>query len=173
MTGPATDHIRPARTGDAPAMAAVFAAAIETKAARSYGPRERAAWIARGSAERLAAMVEDPENRLLVAETEDGWPGPDGPGRLIGLAGLHGGEVSLLYTAPTAGAGTGTRLLCAVEALAREAGLAGLTLTASRNALAFYLSRGYAVLSLASRPLPGGLSLPVCLMAKTFGPECP
>ena len=163
MTVPAADRIRPALPDDAPAMARVFAAAIEAKAALSYGPRERAAWIARGSAERLAAMAGDPENRLLVAEAA-------GPAGLTGLAGLRGCEVSLLYTAPLAAPGTGARLLCAVEALAREIGLEGLTLNASRNALAFYLSQGYAVLRLANRPLPGGVSLPVCLMAKTLAP---
>uniref|UniRef100_I2Q4H5 N-acetyltransferase domain-containing protein n=1 Tax=Desulfovibrio sp. U5L TaxID=596152 RepID=I2Q4H5_9BACT len=164
MTAPSADRIRPARPDDAPAMARVFAAAIEAKAGRSYGPRERAAWIARGSAERLAAMAGDPENRLLVVEAATETPG------LTGLAGLRGCEVSLLYTAPTAAPGTGVRLLRTVEALARESGLKGLTLNASRNALAFYLSQGYAVLRLASRPLPGGVSLPVCLMAKTLVP---
>jgi putative acetyltransferase len=161
MTAPTADRIRPALPDDAPAMARVFAAAIEAKAGRSYGPRERAAWIARGSAERLAAMAGNPENRLLVAETQQG---------LTGLAGLRGCEVSLLYTAPLAAPGTGVRLLRAVETLARETGLEGLTLNASRNALAFYLSQGYAVLRLANRPLPGGVSLPVCLMAKTLAP---
>ncbi|EHJ47345.1 hypothetical protein DFW101_1336 [Solidesulfovibrio carbinoliphilus subsp. oakridgensis] len=164
MTVPARDRIRPALPDDAPAMARVFAAAIEGKAACSYGPRERAAWIARGSADRLAAMVEDPDHNLFVAEA---GPGPTG---LTGLAGLRGCEVSLLYTAPLAAPGTGARLLRAVESLAREIGLEGLTLNASRNALAFYLAQGYAVLRLANRPLPGGVSLPVCLMAKTLAP---
>ena len=140
-------------------MARVFAAAIEAKARDSYGPRERAAWIARGTAERLAAMAADPAHRLLAAEAETS---------LVGLAGLRHGEVSLLYAAPDAPPGTGTRLLAAVEALARETGLSGLTLTASRNALSFYLRQGYRIVHLAARPLPGGVSLPVCLMVKAL-----
>lgn len=157
MTETAPDRIRPAAPGDAPAMARVFAASIEAKAGPSYGPRERAAWIARGSADRLAAMCRDPEHRLLVAEAAGG---------LTGLAGLRSCQVSLLYTAPEACPGTGARLLEAVEALARQAGLTGLTLTSSRNALPFYLRHGYAIVRPALRPLPGGLSLAVCLMAK-------
>jgi|GEM_PF-2952905 len=144
-------------------MARVFAGAIEAKARDSYGPRERAAWTARGTAARFAAMVADPDHRLLVAGTE---------AAIVGMAGLRHGEVSLLYAAPDAPPGTGTRLLAAIEALARETGCQGLSLAASRNALSFYLRHGYEILSLASRPLPGGVSLPVCLMAKIL-PEAP
>ena len=57
-----------------------------------------------------------------------------------------------------------------ITELAREMGLTGLTLCSSRNALSFYLRHGYAIVTMASRPLPGGVSLPVCLMAKTIGP---
>ena len=82
------------------------------------------------------------------------------------MAGHRGCEVSLLYAGPDAPPGTGSRLLTAIETRARESGHCGLTLTASRNALCFYLRHGYTVLRLASRPLPGGVSLPVCLMVK-------
>lgn len=157
MTTP--PRIRPAEAGDAPDMAAVFAAAIETGARDSYGPRERAAWAGRGTPERFADMLADPEHVLLVAEAA---------GAVVGVAGLRGCELSLLYAAPAAPAGTGTRLLAAVEELALRSGLAGLTLSASRNAVPFYIRRGYAIVRLASRPLPGGVSLPVCLMAKTL-----
>lgn len=161
MMPPAATVIRPAVSDDAPAMARVFAAAIATRARDSYGPRERAAWVARGSAARFAAMAGDRQNRLLVAEAD---------GVVTGLAGLRGDEVSLLYAGPQAVPGTGARLLAAVEDLARSLGLPGLTLCASRNAVSFYLRHGYGIVTLASRPLPGGVSLPVCLMAKTFGP---
>ena len=157
----APHDIRPARAEDAPAMARVFAAAIETKARDSYGPRERAAWIARGTPERFAAMLDDPRNRLFVAGPEAG---------IHGIAGLTGCELSLLYTTPEAAPGAGARLLAAVEALARAAGIAGLGVTASRNALPFYLRHGYTVVRLATRPLPGGVALPVCLMAKALLP---
>jgi putative acetyltransferase len=162
MTPLGDTHIRPAGPDDAQTMADVFAAAIEGKAGASYGPRERAAWVARGSAARLADMMADAKNRLLVAETNY---------VLTGIAGLCGCEVSLLYTSPTAAPGTGTLLLEAIEALARQLGQDGLTLTASRNALAFYHKHGYTVLRLASRPLPGGVALPVCLMAKGLTSE--
>lgn len=152
--------IRPAQTTDATQMARVFAVAIEGKAGASYGPRERAAWIARGTGERFAAMLAAPENRLLVAET---------PAGLAGMGGLTGSELSLLYTAPEALPGTGTRLLEAVETLARQSGLTGLTLTASRNALPFYLRHGYFVISPARKEFPNAISLVVCLMAKVFG----
>ncbi|MHC1712548.1 MAG: GNAT family N-acetyltransferase [Solidesulfovibrio sp.] len=160
MTPQDETHIRPAAPDDAPAMADVFAAAIEGKAGASYGPRERAAWVARGSTARLTDMMADAKNRLLVAESNY---------VITGIAGLCGCEVSLLYTSPTAAPGTGARLLEAIETLARQLGQDGLTLTASRNALAFYHKHGYSVLRLASRPLPGDVALPVCVMVKTLG----
>lgn len=154
-------HIRPAAVGDAPAMAAVFAAAVMTRALSFYGPRELAAWAAQGSAERFATMLADPDRQLVAAEAGE---------RLVGLAGLEGGEVGLLYAAPEAPAGTGTALLAAVEGLARAQGIAVLTLIASRNALPFYVKRGFAIVKPARRPLASGVSLPVCLMAKTLEP---
>ncbi len=153
--------IRPACPDDAAAMARVFAAAIDVKARDSYGPRERAAWIARGTTERFAAMIEDQHNRLLVGETD---------GQMLAIGGLTGCEVSLLYAAPDAPTGTGAFMLAAVEALARADGITGLGLTASRNALTFYLRQGYAIVRLARRPLDGGVALPVCILAKTLAP---
>jgi putative acetyltransferase len=153
--------IRQAEPDDAAAMARVFAAAIETKARDSYGPRERAAWIARGTPERFRAMLSDVRNTLFVALTN---------GRILGVGGLTASEVSLLYTCPDAPAGTATALLRVIEDLARTRGLAGLGLTASRNALPFYLRQGYAVVRLATRPLANGVALPVCLMAKILVP---
>jgi putative acetyltransferase len=152
-------RIREAVPEDAPALARIFAAAIEAKARESYGPRERAAWIARGTAQRFAAMLAAPQHRLLVAHA------PSGP---TGFGGLTGSELSLLYAAPDAAPGTGARLLARLEDLARTSGIPALTLTASRNALSFYLRHGYAIVSPARRDLPGGLSLVVCLMAKTL-----
>lgn len=158
MTVPETT-IRPAGPDDASAMARVFAAAIEGKARDSYGPRERAAWAGRGTPQRFRVMLADERNHLFVAVQET---------RLTGLAGLTGCELSLLYTSPDAGPGTGTKLLAAVEELARAQGIGGLGLTSSRNAVPFYLRRGYAVARLAVRPLPGGVALPVCLMVKSL-----
>lgn len=152
-------RVRPAGAGDASAMAEVFAAAVLTRGLSFYGPRELAAWAAQGSAERFAAMLADPARQLVAAEVEE---------RLVGLAGLEGSEVGLLYAAPNAPAGTGTTLLAAVEALAREQGTRALTLIASRSALSFYLKRGFAIVKPARRPLAGGVSLPVCLMVKTL-----
>ena len=157
MLASATLRIRPATAEDAPALARVFAAAIETKAREAYGPRERAAWAARGTTERFAAMPADERNTILA-----GLCG----GAVCGVAALTGFEVSLLYAAPAAPAGAGATLLAAIESLARERGIAGLQLCASRNALTFYLRQGYAIVSAARRPLADGIALPVCLMAK-------
>ncbi|KHK01312.1 GNAT family N-acetyltransferase [Desulfovibrio sp. TomC] len=151
--------IRPATGQDASALARVFAAAIEDKAREAYGPRERAAWVARGTKERFAAMLADTRNTILAALCG---------GTICGMVSLTGFEVSLLYAAPTAPSGTGATLLAAIEALARERGIAGLQLCASRNALSFYLRHGYGIVSAARRPLADGIALSVCLMAKTL-----
>lgn len=161
MSVPPVLTIRPAVAADATALSRVFMAAIEAKAREGYGPRERAAWAARGTPERFAAMLDDERNTILAAWLD---------GRLCGLGGLTGFEVSLLYAAPDAPAGTGEALLAAVEALARERGLGGLELCASRNALSFYLRHGYAIITPAKRELTPQVSLPVCLMAKSLAP---
>lgn len=156
--------IRPATPNDAPELSRIFVAAIQSKAREGYGPKERAAWAQRGTRERFAAMLADERNAILVAS-------PAGrPESLCGMAGLTGFEVSLLYAAPDAPAGTGGVLLEAVEALARERGLSGLELCASINALSFYLRSGYAIVTPARRELSPGISLAVCLMAKALAP---
>jgi putative acetyltransferase len=162
MTQPCALDIRPAVPADAPALARIFAAAIQAKARESYGPRERAAWAARGTAERFAAMLADDRNAILTARHA---------GRICGLAGLTGFEVSLLYADPDAPPGTGAALLQAVEAMARQHGLAGLRLCASRNALSFYLRHGYEIVSPGTRTLTPQISLAVCLMAKSLADE--
>lgn len=149
--------LRLAAPGDAPELARVFAAAVMAGARGYYGPGELRAWVAQGSAERFEGMLADPAKTVLAAEVG---------GVLVGLAGLEGAEVMLLYAAPGAPPGTGCRLLAAVENLARERGRGALTLNASRNALRFYLKRGYRILAPARRLLPGGESLVVCLMVK-------
>jgi hypothetical protein len=160
VTGSRADlSVRPAVPGDVEAMAAVYAQSVLAGGRGHYGPRELAAWADQGSAARFTAMLAEPAKALLVAEAD---------GAVAGLAGLEGSEVILLYAGPTAPPGTGTALLAAVEALARDRGLGALSLVASRNALRFYLGRGYGILSTAVRTLPGEVGLPVCLMGKTL-----
>lgn len=161
LIAPAGLSVRPAGAEDVPAMAGVFAAAVLTRGRGHYGPRELEAWAGRGTAGRFAAMLTAPAKTLFVAEAN---------GTVVGLSGLEGGEVILVYAAPDAPPGTGSVLLAAVEDLARTRHIPVLTLTSSKNALRFYLGRGYGLVSLAVRELPGGAALPVCLMAKTLLP---
>lgn len=154
--------LRRAGPEDASALATVFARAVLTRARGAYGPRELAAWAEQGSAERFAAMLADPAKTVLAAV------GAEPAAELVGLAGLEGEEIILLYADPAAPPGTGRTLLGAVERLARQRGIEAVRLFASRNAVPFYLARGYAWLAMAGRELPGGQRLPGCLMAKTL-----
>lgn len=147
--------IRLAAPCDGDSVAAVFHAAIHGKAARSYTARQLAAWGASRTGEDFRQDIALGMNPFLVAEvTASGTPAPDragdagrpiavSPSAVIGFGALRDNEVAYLYAAPQAPPGAGGALLRELERHAAEQGRTELRLTASLNALHFYMARGY------------------------------
>lgn len=135
MTDATRLSLRPYLPADAPALAALFRAAIEDLTGEDYDADQQDAWASAADDEdafgaRLAALL------TLVAV---------GGGTPVGFAALKdNAHVEFLYVHPDA-AGTGVaRALCdALEALARSRGTKVLTVDASDTALGFFQARGY------------------------------
>ncbi len=126
--------LRPYLPADAPALAAIFASAIEELTADDYSEAQREAWMA-------AAEDDEFERRLtsdltLVATLE---------GSPVGFASLRGNDhIRMLYVHPAvAGQGIATMLVDALEKLAVSRGAKSLTVDASDTAQGFFAKRGY------------------------------
>lgn len=127
--------LRPYLPDDAPVLAAIFCASIQTLTADDYSERQQAAWMAQAAdepafAHRLASQL------TLVATLA---------GEAVGFVSLKGGdEIDLLYVHPdAAGQGVACMLCEAVEKLAAARGAKRLTVDASDTALGFFQKRGY------------------------------
>ena len=96
----------------------------------------------------------------------------DGQGRVLGaggygLAGAGRAEIRHLATDPDAvRQGIGRRLMHGIFAAAKGEGLRGFDCLASRTAVPFYQSMGFAVLGPTSIPMLPGLAFPAVRMAK-------
>ncbi len=133
-----TLHIRPAEDADAEAISAVIVRALREVNARDYPIDAIADMVAGAGPEGVRARLA--ARTVLVAEAA---------GEVIGTAGLErtpkGAALRSLYVRPDAhGRGIGSRLLRAVEDLARAEGHAVLLVPASITAETFYLRHGYA-----------------------------
>jgi GNAT superfamily N-acetyltransferase len=132
-------RLRPATSGDAPALAGVFDAAVREGWAYLGEVARRPMF----TAEHWIELVADhaPPRALIVAE--------DGAGALAGFAAVHpeSGELFLLFVDPAyAGRGVGRTLLAAAHDALRAAGRAEAYLyTEERNARAraVYAAAGY------------------------------
>ena len=132
-------RVRAARAGDLPGLIDLYRATVHAIGAGHYTPQELTAWASddlrpEDWAPRLA------RNTALVAEDD---------GTLLGFAELSPeGAVDMLYVHKDhQGRGVATALLAALEARARDRGLARLTTNASRIARPFFLRRGFALLA--------------------------
>jgi putative acetyltransferase len=124
-------RVRAARDGDLPGLIDLYRATVHAIGAGHYTPQELTAWASddlrpEDWAPRLA------RNTALVAEDD---------GTLLGFAELSPeGAVDMLYVHKDhQGRGVATALLAALEARARDRGLARLTTNASRIARPFFL----------------------------------
>lgn len=151
-------EIRPARTGEAPALSAL---ALRSKAHWGYD----AAFIEACRDELTLRDDELAPRRTLVAELDGG---------VAGFGTLEGdppyGELGMLFVEPAAiGRGVGGTLLAALVAAAREEGFARLAIDADPNAEAFYLAQGAVRAGeVASGAVPGRV-LPRLELAVTPG----
>jgi putative acetyltransferase len=133
-------HIRSLHSGDAPALARIFYAAVHQVGGLHYSPEQVNAW---------APVVPDPERflergtdgRILLVAADDA----DQP---LAYGDLEGdGHIDHLYCRPdVAGTGVASALYDRLEAAARDRGIARLYVEASEPARRFFLRKGFIVL---------------------------
>lgn len=141
--------VRPFRPEDAPALAALFHAAVHGIAGRHYTEAQVNAWAPKvPDPARFAARAAD-GRVLLVAADESDAP--------LAYGDLEAdGHIDHLFCRPdAAGTGVAAALCAALEAEARALGLARLYVEASEPARRFFLKRGFALLARRDFELDG------------------
>lgn len=129
--------VRPFRAEDAPALAALFHAAVHGIARRDYSQEQVDAWSPRApDPERFRARGAD-GRLLLVAVVENDAPLAYGDVEADG-------HIDHLFCRPdVAGTGVTATLYAALEQAAREHGVARLHVEASEPARRFFLKQGF------------------------------
>ena len=159
MTEPA---IRQGRPADAPALSALFAAAVRALAPRAYAPPQVDAWAAMApDADAMAAMGADGRARFVA----DAGAGP------LGFADLEAdGHLALLYVAPgAAGRGVGGALIGAALDRADADGLARVYTEASAVARPVFARFGFRVWERRDFAIGGGVPIHNFAMVRPVG----
>jgi GNAT superfamily N-acetyltransferase len=154
--------LRRARDADRDAIWRVHTASIRALCAGWYGAREIEVWVARLTPAVYRAAILS--RVMLVADRE---------GEVVGFGQLDAGrrEIEAIYVVPTlARHGVGSRLLRALEDVARRQGIGRLHLCASLNAETFYAAHGYRVVQRERHRLTDAASLDCLRMDKVLGP---
>lgn len=126
----------------------------------SYTADELAAWAAAMRPEKMHRALAEKDMTLLVAVTDR---------TVAGFVFFSSDEVKALYVRPEHGRqGLGGRLLAAAEQTCRQGGTPTLRLTASRNAVPFYVARGFRNVGQARFPLREGGVLDCVSMEKVL-----
>ena len=135
MSAPLTPALRPMLPADAPVLAAIFRAAIETLAAEDYSPAQLEAWIA--AADDEDGFARKLGGQLTLIATVEREP--------AGFASLKDNDyLDMIYVRPEfAGRGVAKTLVEALETLAAARGQAKLTADVSDAARDFFAHRGY------------------------------
>ncbi len=124
--------IRRAHPGDEEALGAIRRSSILGLSAPRVPADEAERWVGGAGAARIARAIREHSVWVAVQETAIGWIEVDQ------------NRVTALYVAPEfSRRGVGSGLLCMAETSIQRAGHATARLLGSRNALDFYLHRGY------------------------------
>lgn len=153
--------IRPATQADKDAMYRVHVDAISVLARKAYAEEELRAWTDRLTPDSYADVIVS--RVVLVAEAN---------GEVVGFCQFdpETGEVEATLVDPRyANAGVGSRLLEAVEQIARDRSLKLLHLASSLNAEPFYRKHGFAVKRRAVFPFAKELPIDCMIMTKRLG----
>lgn len=158
-------RILPARPEHLPGICQVHREAVRGLARNHYTPGQLAAWAGAMRPAIMERALGEPDKTLLVALEGDA-------AMVAGFVLFGPGEVHAMYVRPRyARQGLGTRLLSLAEDAARRRGCPRLRLTASRNAVDFYLANGFEAREETVFTLAGGLGLPCLRMDKSLLPE--
>ncbi|MBB4197665.1 GNAT family N-acetyltransferase [Rhodoblastus sphagnicola] len=130
-----TIALRPALPADAPALAALFRASVETLGVEDYSQAQVEAWSALADDE--AAFAQKLAEKLTIVALANG--------ALAGFAALKGTDaLDMLYVHPNfARRGVATALCDALEKLSSARHAKKLTVDASDSAEPFFARRGY------------------------------
>ncbi|MCU0877408.1 MAG: GNAT family N-acetyltransferase [Pirellulaceae bacterium] len=129
--------IRPFRAGEELTLREVFYASVHGLACRNYSAEQLAAWApVEYDREKWSARIR--QNQPFVAEEH---------GQILGFADVQpDGYIDQLFVAPqAAGQGVGSALLQAIEARAREQGIARLHSQVSLTAQSLFLRHGFEI----------------------------
>jgi putative acetyltransferase len=160
--------IRPAIVDDARRILEAHSAAVHRTAAREYASDILVAWAAPldvDNVQRMAGIIASQSELLLVAEID---------GRVVGFGSIvpKNSELRAVYVHPDFGReGVGSRILSALEDLARQHGLTELAMDASLNAEDFYLNHGFAVVERGEHTLRTGARMCCVKMRKALIPQ--
>jgi len=149
---------RTATLADLPDLWSLRTRAVRTSCATHYPPDVIAIWSAA-----------DPSPSMPLLLRAGGGIVVEDAGVLAGYALLDAdtGEVDAIFVEPARqGRGIGQALMQALEAMAREAGLDKLFLSASLNAVAFYERTGFRILRERMYPHRSGIAIRAMLMEK-------
>lgn len=129
-------RIRPFRPADAPALAALFHAAVHRAGSRYYAPEQLHAW---------SPAPPPPDRYIEQAHGRTFLVAQDAAGRVIGYGDLErDGHIDHLYCHPDViGTGVGGAILDALEQAARGDAIARLYVEASENARPLFERRGF------------------------------
>ncbi len=153
---------RPARVEDVPAMSEVLTRSITELCGADHknDPDVIASWTANKTPDGVAAMLADPSNTMLVAQS-------DGVVAAVGMV-LGDDEIGLNYVHPDHRLkGVSTALLAAMEALMRARGVTTARVKSTVTAHDFYLARGW----VDDGPIYTGRFIDAYRMTKALSPR--
>lgn len=160
-------RILPARPEHISGICRAHGEAVRGLAREHYTPEQLAAWAGAMRPASIERALGEPDKTLLVA-----FSGADTPENVVGFVLFGPGEIWAMYVCPEhARQGLGTRFLARAEDAARRRGCPGLRLTASRNAVGFYLANGFEAVEETVFTFAGGIGLPCLRMGKSLLPE--
>jgi putative acetyltransferase len=154
--------IRKFAGSDAEAWLVLHHAAVHVIAARDYSRAVIDAWAPPISARMIEDLQAGPPGTRIVAELDGAMAG-------IGELAPRNSELRACYVSPGfARRGVGRALMAELEALARNAGIAALSVDSSVTAEPFYLHLGYEVTGRGSHVLHTGEPMACVFMRKSL-----
>ena len=170
--------LRPGAPDDAATLSALaIQVFLDTYAAEGVRPDLAREALREYATDAFDARLREPTRHFVLAERGTGLLGfaeLTVAGQAAPSGGVTGAELIRLYVQPAAqGSGLGRQLIRAAEALAAEAGLPALWLTAwdgNHRALAFYARQGYADVGATSYSFEGN-SYGNRVLARGLGPD--